>query len=125
MRIRSRFVLLVVVAAASAAVGARPSRAQPADAVAAPSREIAALVAKLTQSARARDSLTALADEASGAARDFLEEQTWQRHSEMNEATLALVDEIESERNKGRDVTATLRVLNEGVRGEWPPYLSQ
>ena len=123
MRTRLGFTLLL--AFALSAAGANPGAAQSKQAAVGQSDDISALLAKLAQAARARDSLTALADQASGATRDFLEEQIWQRHSELNQGTLELADKIESERGKGRDLTEPLRVLTEAVRGEWPSYLVQ
>ena len=123
MRTRLGFTLLL--AFALSAAGANPGAAQSKEAAVGQSDDISALLAKLAQAARARDSLTALADQASGATRDFLEEQIWQRHSELNQGTLELADKIESERGKGRDLTEPLRVLTEAVRGEWPSYLVQ
>ena len=117
-----RFACMLLI---TATLSATRSTAARTNVAAARPEEISTLLAKLGEAGRSRDSLTALADQASGASRDFLEELIWQRHSELNAGTLEVADRIKAEQGKGRDVTEAWRILNDGVRGEWPLYLAQ
>jgi len=120
-----RWIFRVLTAAILTTMSVGPGAAQSKDSPAAQPDAISALIAGLEQTARARDSLTALADQASGATHEFLEELIWQRHSEFSTGVLALADKVKTEKSRGRDVTDVMRVLNEAVRAEWPPYLEQ
>jgi small conductance mechanosensitive channel len=120
-----RYVFSLMIATVLVMTSVSPGAAQSKDAPAPIPDEIAALISELGQTARARDSLTALADKASGASREFLEELIWQRHVELSTGVLALVDKVKAEKSRGRDVTEVKRVLNEAARSEWPPYLAQ
>jgi len=120
-----RHVFRLLIAAVLVMTSVSPGAAQSKDGPAPMPDAIAALIAELGQTARARDSLTALADQASGASREFLEELIWQRHVELSTGVLALVDKVKAEKSRGRDVTEVKRVLNEAARSEWPPYLAQ
>ena len=140
---KSRIMFAFVIVSAVAAMGVTPGAAQQnqvaqlrrpgheayallaPDSLARPPDAISTLLAGLEQTARARDSLTTLADKATGASRDFLEELIWQRHLEFSTGVLALADKIKAEKSRGRDVTEVKRILNEAVRLEWPPYLAQ
>lgn len=120
-----RYVFTFLIAVTLTATHASPGAAQSKDSTAGKPDAISALIVGLGQTARSRDSLTALADKASGASRDFLEELIWQRHVEFSTGVLALADKVKAEKSRGRDVTDVKRVLNEAVRVEWPPYLAQ
>src|SRR5262249_57579085 len=104
----------------TASAGAAPPGGAPAP----PPDEISALLARLGDTARARDSLTALADKASGEARQFLEDLIWQRHGEITAGVLAVAERIQAARARGRDVTGALRILNGAIRDEWPDSLA-
>jgi small conductance mechanosensitive channel len=114
-----------MIAAILTTTSVSPGGAQSKDSPAPPPDAISALIAGLGQTARARDSLTALADSARGASREFLEELIWQRHSEFSTGALALAEKVKAEKSRGRDVSEVKRVLNEAVRTEWPSYLAQ
>ena len=120
-----RFVFTVLIATTLTATHADWGAAQSKDSAVGKPDAISALIAGLGQTARARDSLTALADSAGGASREFLEELIWQRHSEFSTGVLALAEKVKAEKSRGRDVSEVKRVLNEAVRTEWPPYLAQ
>jgi len=115
------FALLIVAAALRPVPGAAQGR----DPLAPPADAITTEIARLGTLAHERDSLTALADQASGASREFFEELIWQRHIELHAGMLAVADRIKTDQAKGRDVSEALRALKEEARDEWPRYQSQ
>ena len=119
----NRLILALLIVAA--ALGSDPCAAQGRDSLALPADAVTTQIARLRTLAHERDSLTALADQASGASREFFEELIWQRHMELHAGMLAVADRIKSDQGKGRDVSDALRALKEGAQDEWPRYLSQ
>jgi small conductance mechanosensitive channel len=85
---------------------------------------IATLIADTRRLAMERDSIFSRADSARGASRDFLEELIWQRHVEISTGLLALAEKIKAEKNRGRDVTEFVRLLNSGVPERWSRHLA-
>jgi len=118
----NRLVFALLIVAASAALRAAPGAAQAPDSMVGPSNAITAQIATLRRLAHERDSLAALADQASGATREFYEELIWQRHLDLHAGMLAVADRIKAEKAKGRDVSEVLRALNQGARDEWSRY---
>jgi hypothetical protein len=98
--------------------------AQTADPAAA-SEVIAAQISKLREAARARDSLSVLADSASGASREFLDELIAQRDEEVHDGVISLAEEIESDQRRGADVTGARALVAEWLHGDWPLYANQ
>src|SRR5438034_7878810 len=94
------FALLIV----AAALRPDPGAAQGRDSLAQAPDAITTQIARLGTLAHERDSLTTLADQASGASREFFEELIWQRHIELHAGMLAVADRIKTEQGKGRDV---------------------
>jgi len=119
----NRLILALLIVAA--ALGSDPCAAQGRDSLALPADAVTTQIARLRTLAHERDSLTALADQASGASREFFEELIWQRHMELHAGMLAVADRIKTDQGKGRDVSEALRALKEGAQDEWPRYLSQ
>jgi len=119
----NRLILALLIVAA--ALGSDPCAAQGRDSLAQPADAVTTQIARLRTLAHERDSLTALADQASGASREFFEELIWQRHMELHAGMLAVADRIKTDQGKGRDVSEALRALKEGAQDEWPRYLSQ
>ena len=92
---------------------------------ASPSEEVAAQVEDLRASSQVRDSLSALADSATGATREFLEESIAQRRQEVHAGVLSIVERIQDEQQGGADVAASRSLLDGWLREEWPRYRTQ
>ena len=123
MLTRSVFTLLIVgtLAMMPASAGAAPAR----EAAIQPPDEITALIAGFRNSSHVRDSLSALVDSASGATREFLEEQIWKHQTELEAGVFAVAGKIKAEQSRGKDVTETLQVFKEALRREWPREMAQ
>jgi len=84
------------------------------------------LLAPVVAASRARDSLSALSDKASGEQRVILEEQVWQQQLEFQAGLLAAADELEKLKESGGDPAAVIQsVLKPAVQSGWPRYLRQ
>src|SRR5215831_7625182 len=83
------------------------------------------VLAPVTEAGHARDSLSALADKATGETSSMYEEQVWQRQVEFQSALLDAVAELESLKKQGWDVSVAQTVLQGAVRAGWPRYLRQ
>ena len=99
------------------------SRAQ--DSTVAFSAKTRQLLSRVEQTASARDSLSRLADRATGGERDFLEEQVWQKHQQLHLALLAAATELKDRKRRGEDVSAEVGSLERGVRSGWELYRRQ
>ena len=119
---RAVFTFLITATLLTLGAGACPAQTMGAPD---PKRQaIAALIEGTRRLAMERDSLSARADSARGASRDFLEELIWQRHVEINTGLLALAEKIKAEKSRGGDVTEFQRLLNSGVPEAWSRYLA-
>jgi small conductance mechanosensitive channel len=84
------------------------------------------LLAPVLAASRARDSLSALSDKASGDQRSILEEQVWQRQVEFQAGLLGAAGELEKLKAQGGDLAAAIQsALKSAVRAGWPRYLRQ
>lgn len=89
------------------------------------SEEVAAQVEDLRASSQVRDSLSALADSATGATREFFEESIAQRDKEVHAGVVSIVERIQEEQRRGEDVTASRSLLDAWLREEWARYRTQ
>ena len=80
------------------------------------------LLAKMSVAAHARDSLSKLADKATGEQNDILEEQVWQHQLEVQAAILGVADVMEKVRKQGGDVSAARASLQDALATGWPRY---
>ena len=119
-----RFVRVFLVAATLTAMCGAPCVAQLRDSTATPPGEFLGLIAKLRELAQGRDSLVVRL-QGQSEARDFLEELLWQRDTELNSTLLALIDKVDQEQARGKDVSEIRRILNDGLKVEWPHYRDQ
>jgi len=119
-----RFVFSFAFAAASAlaTIGARTV---PAPTAPSPPDALHAAIAGLEASARARDSLTAIADTSTGAARAFLEELIWKRHLEVQDGWMDVAERLRDETSQRGDTAASRRFVGAALREQWKPYVSQ
>jgi small conductance mechanosensitive channel len=133
----SRFVFTFVIAAmmtlagpdAMAARRAKaPSRAAAsapaAPAVPSPLDPLRADIAAVRASARARDSLTTIADTSTGTSRDVLEELIWKRHVEVQSSLMAVAERLRSESSRA-DTATSRRLVESMMREQWPAYRVQ
>src|SRR6185503_114015 len=121
MLIRLGFISLVILLGTTPPSSVAAQTADPARA----SEVIAAQISKLREAARARDSLSVLADSASGASREFLDELIAQRDEEVHDGVISLAEEIESDQRRGADVTGARALVAEWLHGDWPLYANQ
>ena len=83
------------------------------------------LLAPVIAASRARDSLSALSDKASGEQRTMLEEQVWQQQVEFQAQLVAAAGELEKLKAQGGDLAAAQSLLKTALRSGWPRYLRQ
>jgi len=119
-----RFVFSFAFAAAMAlaTIGARspaPPAAPP------PPDALRAALIDLRASARARDSLTAIADSSSGAPREFLEELIWKRHLEVESAWMSVAERLRDVAAERGDTAADRRLAAAALREQWKSYMTQ
>jgi len=119
-----RFVFSFAFAAASAltTIGARTSPPPPA---APPPDALHAAISALQSSARARDSLTAIADTSTGASREFLEELIWKRHLEVQDGWMDVAERLREEVSQHGDTAVSRRLAQGTLREQWKPYVTQ
>ena len=84
-----------------------------------------ARIGEVAATVRVRDSLTTLADSATGASRELLEELIWQRQEVINAGLLEVANLMRAEQAGGKDLTGERLVVSEGIRQSWPRYLTQ
>jgi small conductance mechanosensitive channel len=118
-----RFVFSFAFAAASAlaTIGARtspPAAAPPPDA-------LNATIAEIKASARARDSLTTIADTTTGPSRAFLEELIWKRHLEVQNGWMDVAERLRDEATQRGDTAVARRLVAATLREQWKPYVAQ
>ena len=83
------------------------------------------LLAPVMVAREARDSLTTLADKATGAPSVILEEQVWQRQVEVMAGIRSAAAELDRLRKQGVDLSAARPIVEQAVRSGWPRYLRQ
>jgi small conductance mechanosensitive channel len=119
-----RFVFSFAFAAASAlaTIGARSSPTPPAQP---PPDALHAAITELKVSARARDSLTMIADTTTGPSRAFLEELIWKRHLEVQNGWMDVAERLRGEVSQRGDTAASRRFVVATLREQWKPYVTQ
>ena len=120
-----RFVRTLLIAAALATMTPVAGIPQTRDTATAKPDEISTILANLRETAHMRDSLTQLAESTGGEVRDLLDEQIWQRQTELRGGVLDLVARLKQEASRGRDLTGMRSMLGKAVRQEWPKYRVQ
>jgi small conductance mechanosensitive channel len=90
-----------------------------------PSDPLRAALTELRASARARDSLTAIADSTTGASRDFFEELIWKRHLDTENAWMTVAERLREVEPERGDTAAARRLVQAMLRDQWKPYMSQ
>ena len=121
-RFRSLLFAVVVLCTGSRNVAAAPQAAPPAAAVPA---EFVSLLTQIREATSARDSLSALAEAASGSVGELLEELSWQQQLKLHSAVISLAGRMSQETSRGRDLTGVREELGTLIRGTWPRYLAQ
>lgn len=116
------FLLAADPAQAAPAPAAAPT---PADSAEASLLLVDRLLAPVTVAGRARDSLSRLADSATGIERDVLEEQLWQRHLEFQGGLVEAASELEELRSHGTIAPEAQARLNRALQTGWPRYVGQ
>jgi len=86
---------------------------------------LAQLLSRVTAAAHVRDSLSTLADRATGEQSAVLEEQMWQRQLEVQAGMFEATTELEKLKTKGSDLTTALAVLQDALAIGWPRYRRQ
>jgi small conductance mechanosensitive channel len=117
-----RFLGALFIAATLATIRPDPSSAQIRDSTFSVPEEFAGLLANLRASARAKDSLAVTIQGQTGTSYDLLDELMWERNLALYNGLLEVVEKVEKEEARGKDVTQIRRVLNEGLQREWPRY---
>ena len=119
--------LAFAAALALATVAARPSAPRPsASPVPEPPPDpLHAALIDLRASARARDSLTAIADSTSGASREFFEELIWKRHLDTESAWMTVSEKLRDVATEHGDTAAARRLVQSVLRDQWKAYMNQ
>ena len=124
MRSSHTTVLALALAAATlAAASPRPTQAP--DSTQAVTMQVNELLAPILAARQARDSLSALADTATGERSALLEERVWQRQMELTAGILKATDQLERIRKESGDFSAATSVLDDALRVGWPRGLRQ
>jgi small conductance mechanosensitive channel len=123
-RTSRRFVATLAFAAALALTTIAARTAAPPAATPPPDPLHAALI-ELRASARARDSLTAIADSTTGASREFIEELIWKRHLDTESAWMNVADRLRDVASAHGDTAAARRLVQSVLRDQWKAYMTQ
>ena len=118
----TRFLPTLLIATILLVTLAAPAAAQVADTTRTHLDAIADLMPGLRKLALARDSLSALADAASGT-QEFLEEMIWQRQVDLHKGAMDLAARVRDEQAGGADVSEIRAALTAAIADEWPRYL--
>jgi small-conductance mechanosensitive channel len=110
---------------ALALVGAVPAVSRGQDSTTTADARVREILAPVVAASHARDSLSALADQATGDTGIMLEEQVWQRQLEFQSGLLAAAGELEKLKKQGQDLSTARTLLEQSVRTGWPRYLRQ
>jgi len=117
--------LALKLALAASPAAAAPETLPPPDSTHSVTMRVRELLAPIMVARQARDSLSRLADTATGEQSALLEERVWERQMEVMERTLSAADELERIRKQGGDLSPAKPVLEEAFRSGWPRYLRQ
>src|SRR5262245_51856986 len=120
-----RFVVAILFVATLTPVRAAPAAAETTGASVPPTSALAEEIQEFRAAAHATDSLTSLADSATGSTRAFYEELLWQRQVSLHAELLAVAEKIRSEESRGHDMSEARRIVSATVRAGWPRYLAQ
>jgi small conductance mechanosensitive channel len=123
MRTFHRIALSIVLALGLAAWAPRTLYAQ--DTTRTVTQQVSELLAPMLAASHVRDSLSRLADKATGEQSATLEEQVWQQQLEVQAALLKAADELEKLKSSGVDLSAAAAVLRNVVESGWPRYRRQ
>ena len=110
---------------ATTLAAAAPSSPQAPDSIPSPEMRMKERLAPIMIARQARDSLSVLADTATGDRSDLLEERVWQQQVEVMAGILKATAELDAIRKRGGDLTAAKSVVERAVRSGWPRYLRQ
>jgi small conductance mechanosensitive channel len=120
----SRLTALSVLLALALAAGAPPpSYGQ--DTTRTVAQQMDELLAPIAAASHQRDSLSRLADKATGEQGAILEEQVWQCQLEVQAGLLSAAGELEKLRKQGGDFPAARAALEDALRAGWPRYRRQ
>ena len=118
----TRFLPTLLISTISLVTLAAPAAGQVADTTRTRPDAIVDLMPGLRKLALARDSLSALADTASGT-QEFLEEMIWQRQVDLHKGAMDLAARVRDEQAGGADVSEIRAALSAAIADEWPRYL--
>jgi small conductance mechanosensitive channel len=106
-----------------AAAAPPPPRTQ--DSIRVDAQHIRDLIAPVMVAREARDSLSRVADKATGEQGAILEELVWQKQIEVMSGLVSAAGELDRLRKEGADLSAAKPVVEQAVRSGWPRYLRQ
>ena len=115
--------LALAMAATLAAAAPRTPRTE--DSPQAVALRVKSLLTPIMVAREARDSLSGVADKATGEQSTVLEERVWQRQVEVMSGIVNAAGEFERLREQGADLSAAIPVVEQAVRSGWPRYLRQ
>jgi len=84
--------------------------------------EFSSLLTRLAAITSQQDSLSALADSASGGERQLRHEQIWERQQQAETILLALSDNLRRQESMGRDLSGPRRIVNDLMARGWSRY---
>jgi len=122
---RSSHITALALALAATLAAAAPRTLHASDSTQSVAMRVRELLAPIMVARQARDSLSGLADSATGERSALLEERVWQRQVEVMASLLSAADELERIRKQGGDLSAAKPVVEQAVRSGWPRYLRQ
>ncbi len=122
---RSSHITALALVLAATLAAAAPRTLQAPDSAQSVATRVTELLAPIMVARQARDSLSGLADRATGEQSALLEERVWQRQVELIAGILSAAGELERIRKNGGDLSAAKPVVEQAVRSGWPRYLRQ
>jgi small conductance mechanosensitive channel len=125
MRPRHRLLNPCTVALLVLAVTCPVHAARAQDSAAVSNGRRAELLARVAGASQERDSLSRLADKATGGEREVLEEQIWQKHQAVHRSLTAVAEELRDEKRRGADISSSVSQLEAAIRDGWARYQKQ
>ncbi|HET9952815.1 MAG TPA: mechanosensitive ion channel family protein [Candidatus Eisenbacteria bacterium] len=122
---RSSHITALALALAAILAAATPRTLHAQDSARSTAVRVRELLAPIMAAREARDSLSAIADTATGENSALLEERVWQRHVEVIAGLQNAGAELRRIRGEGGDLSAAMPVVEQAVRSGWPRYLRQ